>query len=113
MKRGRRTFAQRHITRNDHHPNPSFGESSAHGQFEDSSRHLLWLRQSVAVMAAILEQVLRMCLLKIAASDLMARNLRRNRKHWYATPMAIEEAVDEVKIARPAAAGTYRNVPRR
>jgi hypothetical protein len=43
----------------------------------------------------------------------MTRNLRRNREHWYATPMAIEEAVDEVKIARPAAAGTYRNVPRK
>ena len=64
-------------------------------------------------MAAILEQMLRMRLLKVAASDLMARNLRRNRKHWYATPMAIEEAVDEVKIARPATAGTYRNVPRK
>ena len=73
------------------------------------SRHLLRLRHEFAVVAAILEQMLRMRLLKIAASDLMARNLRRNRKHWYATPMAIEEAVDEVKIARPATACAYRN----
>jgi hypothetical protein len=42
--------------------------------------------------------MLWMRLLKVAASDLMTRDLRRNRKYRHAIPMAIEETVDEVKI---------------
>jgi hypothetical protein len=53
-------------------------------------------------VAAILEQMLGMRFLKIAASDLIAGNLRRNRKHRHPVPLAIEQAVDEMKIARSA-----------
>lgn len=55
-------------------------------------------------MAALLEQVLGMRLLKVAAACLVARNLRRNRKDGHAAPITIEEPVDQVKIARPATA---------
>ena len=41
----------------------------------------------------------RMRLLKVAASDLMTRDLRRNRKYRHAISITIEEAIDEVKIA--------------
>ena len=34
----------------------------------------------------------------------MTRNLRRNREYRHPIAMTIEEAVDEVKIARPATA---------
>src|ERR1700676_4361248 len=47
-----------------------------------------------------------MRLLKIPAADLGTGNLSRNCEHGNPVPMAIVEAVDEVKIARPATAGT-------
>jgi len=52
-----------------------------------------------------------MRLLKITASNFIARNLRGNRKHRYTVPMAIEEAIDEVKIAWAATACAHRNAP--
>jgi hypothetical protein len=52
-----------------------------------------------------------MRLLKVAASDLMTRDLRRNRKYRYAISMAIEEAIDEVKVARAATTCAHRNLP--
>jgi hypothetical protein len=61
-------------------------------------------------MTAIFEQVLWMRLLKVATSDLMTRNLRRNGKDRHAIPMAIEEAIDEVKIARAATACAHGNL---
>ena len=51
-----------------------------------------------------------MSLLKIAAPDLLAWNLRGNRKYRYAIPVAIEEAIDEVKIARTATTGAHRDL---
>jgi hypothetical protein len=75
------------------------------------SRHLLRLRNQFAIIAAVSEQIFRMRTLKVTASDLMTRDLRRNRKYWHAIPMAIEEAVDEVKSARAATTGAHRNLP--
>src|SRR5580658_5563926 len=63
-------------------------------------------------MAAVLKQVFRMRLLKIAAADLPARNLRRDRQNRHAASMAIIETVDEVKISRPAASGADRQFAR-
>jgi hypothetical protein len=45
-------------------------------------------------------------LLEVAASNLVTRNLSRDREHWHSVAMTIEQAVDEVKIARSAAACT-------
>jgi hypothetical protein len=52
-----------------------------------------------------------MGLLKVAASDLMTRDLRGNRKYRHPIPMAIEEAIDEVKVARTATTCAHRNLP--
>jgi hypothetical protein len=41
----------------------------------------------------------------------MTRDLRRNRKHRHAIAMAIEEAIDEVKIPRAATTCAHRNIP--
>jgi hypothetical protein len=38
--------------------------------------------------------------------------LRRNSKHWHARPLAIEQPVDEMQIARPTAAGADRKLAR-
>jgi len=73
--------------------------------------HLLRLRNQFAVIAAVFEQMLRVCLLKVAASYLMTRNLRRNRKYRHTISMAIEEAIDEVKIARAATAAHTASSP--
>jgi hypothetical protein len=58
-------------------------------------------------MAAFAEQVLRMGFLKIPGPDLGRRDLRRNAKHRHARPVAVEQAINEVQIAGPAAAGTH------
>src|SRR5258708_1012032 len=58
-------------------------------------------------MAAIFEQMLRMRLLKVAASNLVTRNLRRNSKYRHTIPMTIEETIDKVKIARAATARAH------
>ena len=55
-------------------------------------------------MTALLEQGLRMGLLEISRADLGRRDLRGNRKHRHARPVAVEEAVDEVQVARAATA---------
>jgi hypothetical protein len=58
-------------------------------------------------MAAILEQVFRMSLLKIAATNLAAGNLCGDCEDRNTVPMAIVQTIDEVKIAGTAAASTY------
>ena len=56
-------------------------------------------------MAAFLEQRLRMRLLEIAGADLGRWDLRGDGEHRHARAVTIEQAVDEMQIARPAAAG--------
>ena len=51
-----------------------------------------------------------MRLLEIARADLGRRDLRRDGQHRHARAMAVEQAVDEVQIARPAAAGADREL---
>src|SRR3984893_18351125 len=63
-------------------------------------------------MAALLEQILRMGFLEISRPHLSRRDLRRNRKHRNARAVAVEQAVDEVQIAGPAAAGTNGELTR-
>ena len=68
-----------------------------------TARHLVGAGDELAVMAAFLEQVLRMGFLEIASADLGRRNLRGDRQHRHARAVAVEQAVDEVQIARAAA----------
>ena len=48
--------------------------------------------------------------LKIAAADFGRRDLRGNGEHRHARAVAIEQAVDQVQIARSAAAGADREL---
>jgi hypothetical protein len=68
--------------------------------------HLVGPGNQLAIVTALLKQDLRMSFLEISSADLGRRDLRRNRKHWDTRAMAVEQAVDEVQIAGPAAAGT-------
>jgi hypothetical protein len=56
-------------------------------------------------MAAFPEQTLWMRFLEVISADLGRRNMSRNGKHGNAGAMAVEQTVDQMQIARPAAAG--------
>ena len=53
-------------------------------------------------MAALLEDVLGVRLLKVSAADFLRGNVGCNGQNRHATALAIVEAVDEVQIAGPA-----------
>src|SRR5262245_20633761 len=76
------------------------------------ARHLVGAGDQLAKMAALLEQLLRMRLLKIAGADFRRWNLRRDSQHRHARAVAVEQAVDEMQIARSAAAGADRELTR-
>ena len=63
-------------------------------------------------MAALAKQLLRMSFLKVAGADLGRRNLRRDREHRHARPVAVEESVDQVQVTWPATAGANREFAR-
>jgi hypothetical protein len=52
-----------------------------------------------------------MSLLKVAAAELIARYLSSDGKHRNAIAMTIEEAVNQVKIARTATASANGDLP--
>jgi hypothetical protein len=105
-KRWRGTRAQRHIPWDHYHRNAVPGNRRAHGDAQHA-RHLLRLRNQFAVVTAILEQLLRMRFLKVAAANFTTGNLRRNSQHRHAAAMTIVKAVDEMKIAGSATARAY------
>ena len=104
------TLALQNVSGDDNHRDSALGDGGAHRD-PQHPRHLLRLRNQFAVVAAILEQVLGMGFLEVAAADLLAGDLRGNREHRHAAAVAIVKAIDQVQIARPAAAGADRNLP--
>src|SRR5262245_65769843 len=76
------------------------------------ARHLVGAGDQLAKMAALLEQLLRMRLLKIAGADFRRWNLRRDGEHRQGRAVAGEQAVDEMQVARSAAAGADRELTR-
>jgi hypothetical protein len=72
--------------------------------------HLIGSRDQLAIMTALLEQRFRMSFLEIPGAELGRWDLRRNRKHRRARPLAIEEAIDEGQIAGSTAAGANRKL---
>jgi hypothetical protein len=73
-------------------------------------RQLLGVRHQLDVVAALLEQALGMGRLEIVDADLAAGDMRGDRQHRHATALAVEQPVDQVQIARPAAARAYREL---
>src|SRR5216684_2694746 len=72
--------------------------------------HLFGPRDQLTIVTALLEQHLRMGFLEISGAELGRRDLRRNGKHRYARPLTIEQAIDQVQIARAAAPGADRKL---
>jgi hypothetical protein len=52
-----------------------------------------------------------MGLLEVLAADLHGRDLRGDGQYRHPAAVGVEQAVDQVQVARPAAAGAYRQFP--
>src|SRR6266581_8836317 len=63
-------------------------------------------------MAALFKERLRMRFLEIPGPDFGGRDLRGDRQHRHTRSMTIEQAIDQVQIARAAAPGADGEVPR-
>ncbi len=99
------------VARQDHDRNAALANRLADCNFE-RARHLVSTGDQLAVMAALLEQVLRVGCLEISGPDFGGRNVRGDRKHGHARPMAVEQAVDEVQISGSAATSDDGEFPR-
>jgi hypothetical protein len=63
-------------------------------------------------VAALREEMFRMGFLKVCAAHFRAGDLRGNRNYGNTIAVAIVEAIDQVQIARTAAAGAHRQTSR-
>ena len=92
---------QGHVTRENDDGDAALSDRGAYGIFQDIGK-LVGIGDQLTIMAAFAEQVLRMGLLKVAAADLAGRDLCRDRQHRRTTTVSVEQAVDEMQIARAA-----------
>src|SRR5437867_10755444 len=63
------------------------------------------MRDHLAVVATLREEVLRVGLLEVSAADLLGGDLGGNGEHGHTAPVAIVQPVDQVQVARAAGAG--------
>ena len=101
---------QEHLAGDDDDGHAAFLDRGPHRHLEDPRSHLRSADQ-FAVDAALAEQFLRMRLLEVLGADLGARDVRRDRQHRYAAALRVEEAVDQMQVAGPAAARANRQLP--
>jgi len=94
---------KRHVARYDYDRDAAIADGLPDGDLQGAG-HLVRPGNQLAIKTAFLEKGFRMGLLEISGADLRRRDLRRNRKHGHARAVAVEEAVDEVQVARPATA---------
>src|ERR1700733_1026131 len=74
--------------------------------------HLRRAADELTIMAAFPEQRLWVRLLEIARSDLRTRDMRGDDQYRRHAAVRIIDAIEEVHIARSAAADTYRQLTR-
>src|SRR6201989_2510167 len=60
---------------------------------------------------ALAKQQLGMGLLEVLPADLLGRDLRRDRQHRHIAAVGVEQPVDQVQVARPAAPGAHGQLP--
>jgi hypothetical protein len=113
-KRQARTFAHRvvqgDVAREDDDRDAAARHRGLHRDLE-RARHLLRVRHQLAVVATLRKEVLRVGLLKVSAADLTGGDLRGNGENRYAVTVAVVEPVDQVEVARAAAAGADGETP--
>src|SRR5215470_1322358 len=84
---------QSNVPGQNHHANAATRDGGLHGDFQHS-RHLLGMRDELGVMAALSKRDLGVGLLKIAAPNFGAWNLRGYRQDWNATAVGVVESID-------------------
>src|SRR6516164_13726 len=72
--------------------------------------HLVGPSDQFAIVAALAKEILGVGFLEIPGPDLVRRDVRRYGEYRHARAVAVEQAVDQVQIARPAAAGAERKL---
>jgi hypothetical protein len=70
-------IAESHVARQHNHRDAATRDCGLHGNLQHA-RHLLGLRNLLAIMAALREEMFWFGLLKISAPDFIAWNLRRD-----------------------------------
>jgi hypothetical protein len=88
-----RSVTQGDVSGDGHHRDASLRECRLHCNLQDA-RHLFWLRNQFAVVAALREEMFWFSLLKISAPDFIAWNLRRDRQDRNAASVAVVQSVD-------------------
>src|SRR5579875_693714 len=73
--------------------------------------HLPGLTDELAVVAAVDEEAVWMCLLKEARADLDTRYVRGDRQHRCASAMGVIQPLDQMRVPRAAAARAHRQPP--
>src|SRR5205814_47241 len=95
-------LVQEDLAWDDDDPDAAPLECVTDRDFKDT-RKLFRNADELGVDTALAEELLGVRLLKVASADLVARYVRSDREHWNAAAVRVEEPVDEMKIARPAA----------
>ena len=105
-----RRILQRDVAGNDHHGDTTLAHRGTDGILQDE-RELGRIGDELAIVAALGEQGLRVCLLEVAGSDLCRGDMCGDGQDGSPGSMAIEQAVDEMDMAWPAGARTDRQLP--
>jgi hypothetical protein len=73
-----------------------------HGNLKHTG-HLFGLRNQLAIVAALREEMFRVGLLEVSAADFIAGDLRRDGQDRNPAAVAVVESVDQVQISGTAA----------
>ena len=100
---------ERHVAGDHDDADTALGRRPADRDLEHA-RHLFGRRDQLAIAAALLEQTIGVSLLEIAGADLGRGNMGGDRDHRHTRAVTVVQAVDQVQIARAAAAGADREL---
>src|ERR1700719_3075915 len=89
------SVAQGDVSGDSNHRNAPPRERGLHRNLQDP-RHLFRLRNQLAIMAALREEMFWLGLLKISAPDFIAWNLRCDGQHRNTAAVTVVEPVDQM-----------------
>ena len=101
-----RRVGEEHLSRDHDNGDSAPGQRRAHGHLQHAGQ-LFGDADQLAIDAALQEQLLRVGLLEVIVADLYPRDVRRDRQHRYPAAVGVEQAVDQVQVAWPAAGRAY------
>ena len=99
----------RDVARQHDHGDAPLAHGMLHGRLQHA-RHLAWVGDEFAIVAALAEQLVGVRLLEVARADLGAGNVGGDRQHRGHAAVGVEQAVDQVQVAGAAAARADRQL---